>query len=249
VTVQTEYLASENTAVSRGYKVKLEIFEGPLDLLLYLIKKEEIDIYDIPVARITEQYLEYIKVMQELDINIAGEFLLMAAQLIHIKSKMLLPEDPNEDPDSDELEDPRKELVHRLLEHQRYRAAAEELWVKAGVEQAVFTRAPLDTDKENPEISATVVDLIEVFKKVMERARQQMELEIEREQLTMVQMIEDLKKLLAERGEFSVNELLYAAKSRQELITIFLTILELAKEYVIRLIQERTLGEIRAVKY
>src|SRR6185369_14106338 len=106
------------------YKVKLSMFEGPLDLLLYLIRKEEVSIYDIPIARLTEQYLEYLRLMEELDVGVAGEFLVMAATLIHIKTKMLLPRDPLAPGDADELEDPRRELVERLLEHQRYKAVA-----------------------------------------------------------------------------------------------------------------------------
>src|SRR5688572_15441642 len=117
--------ASEN---ANQYKVKLEMFEGPLDLLLFLIRKEEVSIYDIPIARITEQYLEYMKLMVELDIGVAGEFLVMAATLIHIKSKMLLPRDPAQPGELEELEDTRQELVDRLLKHRRYKAAAETLY-------------------------------------------------------------------------------------------------------------------------
>src|SRR5688572_26124483 len=146
--------ASEN---ANQYKVKLEMFEGPLDLLLFLIKKEEVSIYDIPIARITEQYLEYLRAMQELDIGVAGEFLVMAATLIQIKSHMLLPRDPTIP--EDELEDPRKELMYQLLEHQKFKAAANMLHQRATIEAGTFSRADIDADKSNPEISATVYQL------------------------------------------------------------------------------------------
>jgi len=151
------------------YKIRLEIFEGPLDLLLYLIKKEEVSIYDIPIARITEQYLDYLSAMEELDIAIAGEFLLMAATLIHIKSQMLLPRDPEHPEQS--VEDPRDELVHQLIEHQKFKAAANSLYQRATIEAAMFTRAALETDSNNPEISATAFQLFELFREVLNRKK------------------------------------------------------------------------------
>src|SRR3989442_1300558 len=149
------------------YRIKLEMFEGPLDLLLFLIKKEEVSIYDIPIARITEQYLDHVRAMQELDISVAGEFLLMAATLIHIKSQMLLPRDP--DAPQDEMEDPRADLINQLLEHQKFLAAANVLYQRAMFEAATFTRASMETDESNPEIAATVFQLFEVFREVLAR--------------------------------------------------------------------------------
>src|SRR5215475_4051383 len=151
------------------YKVKLEMFEGPLDLLLFLIKKEEVSIYDIPIARITAQYLEYLQAMQQLDIGVAGEFLVMAATLIHIKSQMLLPRDPGVP--EDQLEDPRAELVYQLLEHQKFQAAANVLHQRGLIESAAFARGALESDSNNPEISATVFQLLEVFREVLERQK------------------------------------------------------------------------------
>lgn len=235
-------------AKQNAYKVKLEIFEGPLDLLLFLIKKDEIDIYDIPIARITEQYLEYIKLMQELDIDVAGEFLVMAATLIHIKSKMLLPTEPKEGAEGEDLVDPREELVHRLLEHKKFKAAAEMLWSRAEVEQAVFTRAALESDTDNPEVAATVLDLVEIFKKILERRREQIEVEIAHDEITLAQKIEQINLILKDQAEFSVNSLFEEAKSRRELVITFLAVLELVKESVIRLIQNETFGEIRALR-
>src|SRR5258705_4688287 len=131
-------------------KVTLGDFEGPLDLLLYLIREEQVNIYDIPIARITDEYLRYLNLMQELDLTVAGDFLVMAAQLIELKSRMLLPRDPLAE--EEEVLDPRAELVNRLLEHEKFKAAAEMLWSRATVEQAVFKRAEIETDKTNPEV-------------------------------------------------------------------------------------------------
>src|SRR5215213_6186132 len=132
------------------YRVKLPTFEGPLDLLLYLIRKEEVSIYDIPIARITEQYLEHLRAMQEMDIGVAGEFLVMAATLIHIKSQTILPRDP--DAPEQEDEDPRAELVYQLLEHQKFKGVANLLHQRAMIEGAAFTRASIETDQNNPEV-------------------------------------------------------------------------------------------------
>src|SRR5439155_19975316 len=137
-------------------KITLGEFEGPLDLLLYLIRQEQINIYDIPIARITGEYLRYLNLMQELDLAVAADFLVMASQLIELKSRMLLPRDPLAA--EDELEDPRAELVNRLLEHEKYKAAAQMLWSRATVEQAVFARAELETDKNNPEVAVGLFD-------------------------------------------------------------------------------------------
>src|SRR4051794_3956304 len=133
--------------VTDDLKILLGEFEGPLDLLLHLIRQEQVSIYDIPVARITDEYLRYLRVMQELDISVAGDFLVMAATLIELKTKMLLPRDPLAP--ADDIEDPRADLINQLLEYQKYKAAAEMLWSRATVEQAVFRRAELETDKNN----------------------------------------------------------------------------------------------------
>jgi segregation and condensation protein A len=230
------------------YKIKLEAFEGPLDLLLYLIKKEEIDIYDIPIAKITEQYLEYIRLMHQLDIDLAGEFLVMAATLIHIKSKMLLPVEPDSEQQAEVLIDPREELVHRLLEHRKFKSAAEVLWSKAEVERAVYTRAEMDSDRDNPEVAATVFDLIDVFKKILERKREQIEVEIKRDQISMEQKIYEIKLIFEDQDEVSISDLFNSTRSRHEFVITFLAILELAKQSVIGLIQDQPFGEIRAFK-
>jgi segregation and condensation protein A len=228
------------------YKVKLEVFEGPLDLLLYLIKKEEVSIYDIPIARISEQYLDYLRAMKELDIGVAGEFLVMAATLIHIKTQMLLPRDP--DASEGEAEDPRNELVYQLLEHQKFKGAANVLHQRAMMEAAAFTRASMDEDKDNPEVSATVFQLFEVFKEVMDRRKAISEIEIARDEMTMSEKIAEIKLLLNDSAEVNARTLFERARSRREMVLIFLSVLELVKELVVRLKQSEIFGEILLMK-
>jgi segregation and condensation protein A len=227
------------------YKVKLSMFEGPLDLLLYLIRKEEVSIYDIPIARITEQYLEYLRVMQELDIGVAGEFLVMAATLIHIKTQMLLPRDP--DASEEDVEDPRNELVYQLLEHQKFKSAANVLHQRAMMEAATFTR-PIDAEEENPEVAATLFQLFEVFKEVMDRRRAITEIEIARDEMTMAEKIAEIRLMLNDSDEISARTLFERAQSRREMVLIFLSILELVKELAIRLRQRKTFGDILIMK-
>src|SRR5499427_9508033 len=224
------------------YKVKLEIFEGPLDLLLYLIKKEEVSIYDIPIARITDQYLDYLSAMEELDIAVAGEFLLMAATLIHIKSQMLLPRDPDQPEQS--IEDPRDELVHQLIEHQKFKAAANSLYQRATIEAAAYARASLETDDKNPEISATAFQLFELFREVLNRKKELAQLEIERDEITMAEKIAEIKAMVSREGQVRATALFEGARSRREMVLIFLGILELVKELALRLIQQEQFGEI-----
>ncbi len=231
-------------APATDYKIKLEAFEGPLDLLLHLIKRHEIDIYDIPMARVTAEYLAYIQTMRELDIDLAGEFLVMAATLIHIKSRLLLPVDPETKGESGEaLDDPRADLVRQLLEHQRYKAAAQLLWSRHEVEQGVFTRPPLD-QSENAEISATVFDLLETFRKIVERRRERIEIEIAREEMTQGQKMAEIRSMLAENRSVNATKLFENARSKREMVCIFLAILELLKETVIIFRQDRTFGDI-----
>src|SRR5262245_12058270 len=228
---------SEFSESSDQYQVKLPMFEGPLDLLLFLIRKEEVSIYDIPIARITEQYLDYLRAMQELDIGVAGEFLVMAATLIHIKTQMLLPRDP--DAPEEEIEDPRAELVYQLLEHQKFKAAANVLHQRGLMEAATFTR-PLEGDNENPEVAATLFQLFEVFKDVMDRRRAITEIEIARDEMTMAEKIAEIRLLLREQTEVSARALFERARSRREMVLVFLAVLELVKELVIRLVQRET---------
>ena len=224
--------------------VKLEAFEGPLDLLLYLIRKNELNIYDIPIALITERYLGFIELMQELNLDVAGEFLVMASTLIHIKSKMLLPRDPSAPADADELEDPRQELVDRLLEHQRYKAVAEMLYTRGEMERVVFTRPESEEEKVNAEVSASVFDLLTAFRDVILRAEAIVELEIARDEVTLGEKIAELRVLVGARDTLSVRELFERSRSRRELVITFLAILELVKTREIRIAQSDTFGEI-----
>ncbi len=230
------------------YKVRLEIFEGPLDLLLNLIKKEEIDICDIPIARITEQYLEYLRLMEELDIAIAGDFLVMAATLIYIKSKMLLPPSPTSTDDGDLSEDPRAELVERLLEYQKFKSAANMLYSRGEIEAACYTRGSLETDQNNPEVAATVFDVLRVFREILERRQSAAEMEIQRDEMTMSEKLSQIRVLIATHGELNVREVFELARSKRELILTFLALLELVKEAEIILLQRQHFGEIIARK-
>jgi segregation and condensation protein A len=229
-----------------SYRVKLEVFEGPLDLLLYLIKKDEIDIYDIPIAHITEQYLAYMELMQELDISVAGDFLVMASTLIYIKSKMLLPPEPKGEGEEDLSEDPRAELVERLLEYQKFKSAAQMLYSRGEIEGACYTRGPIETDSHNPEVSATVFDLLRVFREILKRAEALIEMEIARDEMTVAEKLAQIHALLEERERINVRELFEMARSKRELIITFLALLELVKEWKIYLVQSEMFGDIFA---
>lgn len=230
--------------VTDDLKILLGEFEGPLDLLLHLIRQEQVSIYDIPVARITDEYLRYLRVMQELDIAVAGDFLVMAATLIELKTKMLLPRDPLAA--ESEEDDPRADLVNQLLEYQKYKAAAEMLWSRATLEQAVFKRAELETDKNNPEVSAGVFDLLKVFQDILARHKEEVLLEIEREEISMAEMLERLRNMVMSASELNLRVFFERAKSRRELVLAFLSVLELVRTTEIKLFQKQTFGDIIA---
>ena len=225
-------------------RITLGEFEGPLDLLLYLIRQEQVNIYDIPIARITDEYLRYLNLMQELDLTIAGDFLVMAAQLIEVKSRMLLPRDPLTV--EEEIEDPRAELVNRLLEHEKFKSAAQMLWSRATVEQAVFTRAEIETDKNNPEVAVGLFDLLTVFQKILARHKEEVMLEIEREEVSMAEMIDRLRNMVRSAGELNLLKFFERAQSRRELVVAFLSVLELVRLAEISLVQRETFGDITA---
>jgi segregation and condensation protein A len=236
----------EEDAERDDYRVKLEIFEGPLDLLLHLIRKHEVDIYDIPIAQITAQYLAYIQQLENLNINVAGDFLVMAATLIYIKSKMLLPVDPKKKVEDLLEEDPRLELVERLLEYQKFKDAATMLHTRSQIEAACYTRAPLETDKNNPEVSATVFDLLKVFREILARAEEVSEMEIQRDEMTQAEKLGQIRQIIARHHEFNVREIFELAQSKRELILTFLVLLQMVKDQEIRLIQSETYGDIMA---
>src|SRR5437588_13067989 len=225
-------------------KVTLGDFEGPLDLLLYLIRQEQVNIYDIPVALITHEYLRYLNLMQELDLTVAGDFLVMAAQLIELKSRMLLPRDPLAA--EEEMLDPRAELVNRLLEHEKFKAAAEMLWSRATVERAVFKRAEIETDKNNPEVAVGLFDLLRVFQEILARQKEEILLEIEREEISMAEMIDRLRNMVRSAGEVNLMTFFERSKSRRELVVAFLSVLELVRMSEISLVQSETFGAIMA---
>src|SRR2546422_712699 len=225
-------------------QIVLGEFEGPLDLLLHLIRQEQVSIYDIPVARITDEYLRYLQIMQEMDIAVAGDFLVMAATLIELKTRMLLPRDPFAT--AEEEEDPRRELVDQLLEYQKYKAAAQMLWSRATVERAIFRRAELETDKNNPEVAVGVFDLLRVFNEILARHKEEVMLEIEREEITMTEMLERLRNMVMSAGELNLRTFFERAHSRHELVLAFLSVLELVRTTEIRLFQPQTFGEITA---
>src|SRR6266705_1713015 len=231
-------------ADSDELKIALGEFEGPLDLLLYLIRQEQINIYDIPIARITDEYLRYLNLMQELDLALAGDFLVMAAQLIELKSRMLLPRDPQAE--EEELLDPRAELINRLLEHEKFKAAAEMLWSRATVERAVFKRAEIETDKNNPEVAVGLFDLLRVFQEILARHKEEVRMEIAREEVSMAEMIERLRNMVRSAGEVNLLHFFEQAQSRRELVVAFLSILELVRLSEISLCQRETFGKIMA---
>ncbi len=227
-------------------KLILGEFAGPLDLLLYLIRQEQVSIYDIPVARITDEYLRYLRLMQSTDISVASDFLVMAATLIEIKSKMLLPPDPISGADEEAQDDLRRELIDRLLEHQKYKAAAEMLWSRATVERAVYTRAPIETDKNNPEVAAGAFDLLKIFQEILLRRKDEVLMEIERDEVTMAEMLERLRNMIMSAGEVSLRQFFEQARSRRELVLAFLSVLEIVRTSEIQLIQSQTFGDIIA---
>jgi segregation and condensation protein A len=184
--------------------------------------------------------------MQELDIGVAGEFLVMAATLIHIKTQMLLPRDP--DAPEEATEDPRAELVYQLLEHQKFKGVANVLHQRAMLEAATFSRASMDSDEDNPEVSATLFQLFEVFKEVMDRRRAITEIEIARDEMTMAEKIAQIKSMLNDSTKVSARALFERAGSRREMVLTFLAVLELVKELVIRLTQTETFGDIVIMK-
>jgi segregation and condensation protein A len=242
VTGSAPEIVSDNT--TDDLKIVMGDFDGPLDLLLHLIRQEQVNIYDIPVARIADEYLRYLQLMQELDIAVAGDFLVMAATLIELKTRMLLPRDPFAPAEVDE--DPRKDLVDQLLEYQKYKAAAQMLWSRATVERAVFKRAEIETDKNNPEVAVGLFDLLKVFQEILARHKEEVLMEIEREEISMSEMLERLRNMVMSAGELNLRVFFERARSRRELVVAFLSVLELVRTTEIKLIQEHTFGDIVA---
>ena len=241
--------------MSTSYKIVLPIFEGPFDLLFHLIDKNEVDIYDIPIARITEQYLEYIQTMQQLDLDVASEFLVMAANLLSIKAKMLLPKPPKEEnPNDDELGlDPRDELVERLLEYRKFKLVAEHLKDKEQLQGNIYTR-PNDEEmymhlfnEENPLEGVSIFDLLEALKDVLNRVDEEVPTarEIPREEVSIRdKMREVLRRMVFHPNGLAFRELFIKSTTRVEVVVTFLAVLELIKLRKVNIHQSRLFGEI-----
>jgi segregation and condensation protein A len=229
-------------------------FEGPLDLLLHLIKKNEVNIYDIPVVLITEQYLAYIELMQELNLDVAGEFLVMAATLIHIKSRMLLPRPPAEDNEAElEAEDPREALVRRLLEHQKFKAAAELLHERETVRSAQWPRsdaavADAAGEEYEPELEVDLFSLLAAFRGVLERANRRPKVLLPPEQISIESRIEVLLTRMSETEACGFEELFGDVSARGDLIVTFLALLEMIRLKLVRIFQAGPFGPIRVYK-
>src|SRR6202044_1713197 len=235
--------------VSSPFNFHLEQYEGPLDLVLDLIRRQKINIYDIPIASITQQYLEYMQRALELDIELSSEFVYMGATLIHIKSKSLLPKDPELDKISPE-EDPRQELVDRLLEHERFKNAAEMLQQKRMVEDVSWSNPQMAhflADSEEPELAVSLFDLVKTLQTVIERAKNRPIYEVGKEEVSIPDMIRYLERVF---GEMRTGESLPAADlfdrqgSRRAMICLFLAMLELVRRHALQLTQADAFGEI-----
>jgi len=224
-------------------RLNLGEFSGPLDLLLFLIKQEQANIFDIPIAKITDEYLKYIRLMKTFDIALAADFLVMAATLIEIKSKMLLPREIT-DTAEEEIEDPRQELIDRLLEHQKFKNAAEMLYERITVEQAVFTRGQIESDENNLETNATFFDLLSVFQKILARQVEEIQMEIEREEMSLAEMLKRIEAMIFKAEEINLIEIFQEMRTRQELVLAFIAILELVRTENIKLLQKTTFGDV-----
>lgn len=223
-----------------SYKIRLGIFEGPLDLLLYLVKKDHLNIYDIPIAQVTKQYLQYLNLMQLLDLNIAGEFLVMAATLMQIKSKLLLPAQEGEVTEQ-EQEDPRAELVKRLLEYEKFKEIAESLQQRESQAKEVFKRPKFERDKETASetqvyFEASIFDLLNAFSKALEDIPKELFYEVIKDEFTIEEKVHQILHLLLIEQSVRLSDLFGQAKNKMEIIVTFLAILELIrmKEIVAR---------------
>jgi segregation and condensation protein A len=229
-----------------------QVYDGPLDLLLDLIRKQDIDIYDIPIAKITAQFLAYVNQLKASDVDVAGEFIYTASLLIHIKSKMLLPR-TTAGPD-EAAEDPRRELVERLLEHERFKSAAQMLQQKQMLEAATWTnpgfREFQEDEAAEPEIAADTVDLVRIFRDILERARNRPVLDVEEDSVTVGQMIQFLARRLAmEDKPVALRRLLRHTRSERALVAMFLALLEMVRLQAVLLRQDRAFSEIFIKKH
>ncbi len=239
---------AENQAEDSPFSVMVDqVYDGPLDLLLDLIRKQDIDIYDIPIAKITAQFLAYVNQLKAGDVDVAGEFIYTASLLIHIKSKMLLPRAPSGPEDA--AEDPRRELVERLLEHERFKNAAQMLQQKQMLEAATWTNPGVREFQEDvaaePEIAADTDDLVRIFRDIIERARKRPTFNVQDDAVTVGQMIQFLgRRLTLEDKPIALRKLLSHSKSERALVAMFLALLELVRLQAVLLRQDRAFSEI-----
>jgi segregation and condensation protein A len=233
------------------YRIHLPVYEGPLDLLLDLIRKQEMDIHNIPIAQITEQYLDYLHQLERLDIDVSADFIYMAATLIHIKSKMLLPADPLAGPEA--TGDPREELVHRLLEHEKFKNAAQLLYQKQQVEAHVWSRPDRSLytgDAVEGELVVSLVDLIKTFQQVLERRKEVTKLELRHESVTIAQMMDGLReRLMASEGPVSLIEFFDSCWTRNAMIVALLAVLEMVRMQAVIVVQSELFAEISLRKH
>jgi segregation and condensation protein A len=245
-------LGMESTLPEDVPRIHVAEFDGPLDLLLYLIKRDKIDIHDIPIAPITRSYMEYLELMQELNLDVAGDFMVMAATLIHIKSKMLVPVDPTEAQGDEDQEDPREALVQRLLEFQRYKEAAGILHQQAQIRAATWTRPdtvlPAFDDTGEEMLEAGLFDLISAFKELLERRRTLLAHEVASQGKSIEQRIEELLALLREGESLDFLELFAAQETKADMIVTFLALLELIRLKRVKVYQRGIFGAIRVFR-
>ena len=235
---------TESLSSSAPYRIQAGDFEGPLDLLLHLVRVNEVDITDIPIVTITEQYNEYLTLMRELNLEIAGEYLLMAATLMHIKSQLLLPPDP--DAADEEETDPRDELAQQLLEYQRFRQAAESLQAMQSRRGLIWTREMVPEEFADEELLAVdMFDLLQAFRKMVGRLGEEAQLRLKRDNVSIAEKIAWLTKVLHERRSIDLLELLAELPTRLDRIATFLAVLEMTRMSVILLFQRKLFGEIR----
>jgi segregation and condensation protein A len=233
------------------YKIHLDTYDGPLDLLLDLIKKQEIDIHNIPIAKITGQYLEYLHKLEQLDMDISADFIYMAATLIYIKSKMLLPPDPLASPE--EQEDPRADLVQRLVEHEKFKSAAQLLHQRQQIEENVWSkpdRSLYEGEGSEAELIVSLVDLVKVFQQVLERRKEVVKIDLHHNQFTVAQMMDLLRQqLVATEDGIQLITFFESCPSRHAMIVALLAVLELVRLQAIVLTQQEQFGDIRLRKH
>jgi segregation and condensation protein A len=235
------------------YKINIPLYEGPLDLLLDLIKKQEMNIHDIQISKITSQYLDYLHKLEELNVDVSADFIYMAATLIYIKSKMLLPPDPLASAE-EQATDPRADLVQRLVEHEKFKNAAQLLYQKQQIEENVWSKPDKSLyhdEGTEGELVVSMVDLVRVFQQVLERRKEVSRIELQHEQFTVAQMMAQLRAQILASDDNSVNLIRFfeACPSRHAMIVAFLAVLEMVKMQAIAMVQEKQFGEILLRKH